>query len=180
VSIRCEAGSRERLPQGASEAQTDFASIIQQINADNYRGKRVRFQAFLKTTEAVGEGAALWFRVDGADFHPVAFDNMSEPDRMVRGTKDWKQYSIVLDVPTEAQILAYGALLTGRGQVWIDDASLEVVGKDVPETGAQEQIKIGLDAEFAKMPAEAKAAFIENGEQGAQQSAAQPENLDFE
>jgi hypothetical protein len=33
---------------------------------------------------------------------------------MVRGTSDWKPYSIVLNVPAEAQILAFGALLIGR------------------------------------------------------------------
>jgi hypothetical protein len=54
------------------------------------------------------------------------------------------------------------------------------VGNDVPVTGDQAQIKKGIDAEFEKMPPEAKAAFIENGKRGAQQSSLQPENLDFE
>lgn len=41
---------------------------------------------------------------------------------------------IVLDVPEEAQEVAFGLLLTGKGQVWMDDLNFEVVGKDVPTT----------------------------------------------
>jgi uncharacterized protein (DUF362 family) len=42
--------------------------------------------------------------------------------------------SVVLDVPKEAVGIALGVLLASGGEVWIDDASLEVVGMDVPDT----------------------------------------------
>ena len=44
-----------------------------------------------------------------------------------RGTTDWTRYEIVLDVPAEAQRLAFGILLAGGGQVWMDDLKFEVV-----------------------------------------------------
>ena len=56
-------------------------------------------------------------------------------DRPIKGTSDWKRYEIVLDVPEQAQEIAFGLLLTGGGQVWMDDLKFEVVGKDVATTG---------------------------------------------
>ncbi len=99
---------------------------------------------------------------------------------MVRGTTGWKQYSLVLDVPVDAQTLSYGALLLSRGQVWIDDATFEEVGKDVPESADQSAIRQGIDAEFAKLPPEVKASVIENGKRGMAMSALDPANLEFE
>jgi len=42
---------------------------------------------------------------------------------------------IVLDVPENAAALAYGILLAGDGQVWMDDLKFEVVKPDVPVSG---------------------------------------------
>jgi hypothetical protein len=41
-------------------------------------------------------------------------------DRPIRGSTDWKSYSIVPDVPAEAAALAYGILLRGAGQSRIE------------------------------------------------------------
>ena len=70
-------------------------------------------------------------RVDG----PVGvqnFDNMS--DRPLTGGSDWHQISVVLDIPGDAVGFAVGMLLHGRGLVLFDDATLEVVGPEVPTT----------------------------------------------
>ena len=73
-------------------------------------------------------------RVDGArKDEMLAFDNMQ--DRAIKGTIDWKKYEIVLDVPENSEMVAFGLLLSGKGQVWMDDLQFEVVGKDVPTTG---------------------------------------------
>ncbi len=67
-----------------------------------------------------------------------AFGNYSSQDRMERrpvyGTTDWQKYEIVLDVPADSRTIMFGAHLEGRGEIWIDDAQLEVVGNDVPVT----------------------------------------------
>ena len=46
----------------------------------------------------------------------------------------WTRYEIVLDVPANSFRISYGILLTGIGQVWVDDVQLEVVGDEVPTT----------------------------------------------
>ena len=62
----------------------------------------------------------------------VAFDNMQS--RAIKGTQPWKQCDIVLDVPEDATGISFGVLLWGSGEVWMNDVSFEVVGKDVPLT----------------------------------------------
>jgi hypothetical protein len=52
-------------------------------------------------------------------------------DRAIEGTIDWKKYEIVLDVPEGSVDIAFGILLDGKGQAWVDDLQFDVVGKDV-------------------------------------------------
>jgi tRNA A-37 threonylcarbamoyl transferase component Bud32 len=114
-----------------------FATLMQSFKADAFRNQRVRLSALVRA-EQVARQAALWMRVDGQllpdqqTAEPLAFDNMN--DRPIKGTADWTRVAIVLDVPDRAQEIALGLLLTGPGQVWIDEVKLERVGEDVPVT----------------------------------------------
>lgn len=110
-----------------------FGTLMQTFKADEYRGKRVRMSGYVRAQD-VASWAGLWMRVNGPRGEPLAFDNMDK--RPIKGTSGWQKYEIVLDVPDSAQDIAFGLLLTGAGQVWMDDLSFEVVGKDFPTTGA--------------------------------------------
>jgi Periplasmic protease len=113
-----------------TDAPEEFATLTQAIGAGDYRGKRVRFSAFVRSRAVTG-GAQLWLRVDG-NGGMMAFDNMGR--RAITGTTEWTRVSVVLDVPSDASGLALGFLLQGGGEGWVDDAALEVVGSDVPTT----------------------------------------------
>ena len=106
-------------------------SLTQIIKADSYRGKRVRLSGYLKTRE-VSESSSLWLRIDG----PTAAQGYDVMDRRpVTGTTEWTKYELTLDVPESAMRLAFGALLTGSGQIWVDDLTLEPVDpKEVKST----------------------------------------------
>ena len=54
--------------------------------------------------------------------------------RPIQGTRDWQKYEIVLDVPDNSLGIAFGFLLVGQGEGWVDDMQLEAVGQDVPTT----------------------------------------------
>ena len=110
-----------------------FGGMMQMCSADNYHGKRLRFSAWMKTGNANDGGAHLWFRVDGQERNQtLQFDNMD--NRPVKGTTDWQQYSIVLDVSPNAAALAYGFFISGTGQAWVSGVRVEEVGQDVPTT----------------------------------------------
>ena len=110
-----------------------FGGLMQSCSAEKYIGKRLRFSAWMKTENANDGGAHLWFRVDGKESGAMLqFDNMD--NRPVKGTTDWRQYSVVLDVPATAAALAYGFFIQGTGQAWGSDVKIEEVGADVPST----------------------------------------------
>lgn len=108
-----------------------FGTLMQSFLPDQYIGQRVRMSARVKNNDVQG-WAGMWLRVD-ADGKSVSFDNMKE--RKIVGTKDWHECFIVLDVPAEADNMAMGMILSGKGEVYWDNLKIEEVGKDVPLTG---------------------------------------------
>jgi hypothetical protein len=117
-------------PDGEATAGTGFL-------AGKYRGKRVRFSAYLKSVEVAGWGG-LWMRVnapasaEGGREQRLRFDNMR--NRPVKGTSFWVKYEIVLDIPVEASDIALGFFLVGAGQIWMSSPSVDVVGPEIPVT----------------------------------------------
>jgi hypothetical protein len=105
---------------------------MQSFRATQYAGKRVRLSAAVKS-EKVNDWAGLWMRVD-RDHEIVAFDNMQ--NRPIKGTTNWQNYHVVLDVPKDATGLYFGILLGKSGTVWLSNVKIESVGTDVPTTGA--------------------------------------------
>ncbi len=133
-----EAGLDQQTKHGGSAsaflrrngAGDEFGTLMQMIDATAYRGVRLRLTGYSRAVEVTG-WAGFWLRVDGPA-GVLAFDNMQS--RPIRGTEEWKRGEIVLDVPPEAQALAFGVLLAGGGQVWVDDLRMEAVGQDVAVT----------------------------------------------
>jgi len=109
-----------------------FGTLMQQIKADKYRGKHVRFTARIKTRDVDGR-ATLWLRVDGPGNVEV-LDNMTAPKRYLRGDNDWVEKSLVLDVPDGAVAISYGVGLHGNGKVWLDEVKLDSVDQNIPVT----------------------------------------------
>lgn len=130
--VEGSAGKQSAYIEAKSAATGNgFGTIMQTIKADDYIGQRLRLSARMKSEDVTG--LQLWFRVDGNDHRSVRFYNMD--DRRVTGTTSWKQYDIVLDVPTGSSTLNYGFfLLGGKGKGWADSFSLTPVDKSVPES----------------------------------------------
>jgi hypothetical protein len=95
-------------------------------------GQRLRLSAWIASSNVTG-WAGLWMRVDSATQTGIGFDNMQ--CRSISGTTGWAEYEVVLDVPADADRVAYGILLSDQGEVWIDGVSLDVVDDCVPTTG---------------------------------------------
>ncbi len=111
-----------------------FGTLMQQSKPDKFLGKRIKMTGYLKA-ENVSDWSGLWLRVDQAGSQQsLSFDNMQ--DRSIKGTKDWTKYEIILDVPTNASMLAFGALISGSGQIWFDNITFEIVDNSVKTTGS--------------------------------------------
>jgi len=109
-----------------------FGVLTQTVRADAYRGTRVRLSGWLRTSGLTGDGAGLWFRSDGVG--PQPFDNMGV--RRLTGTGDWREVSIVADIPDDAVGMAFGVIMVSPGIVWADDLRLEIVDTSIPTTAA--------------------------------------------
>jgi hypothetical protein len=120
--------SRGGVPGG----DTSGGTLMQQIKADEYRGRHVRFTARIKT-QAVDGSATLWLRVDGPGAVGV-IDNMTSPKRYLQGDNDWVANSLVLNVPDGAVSISYGVGLRGSGKVWVNGVRLESVDQNIPVT----------------------------------------------
>jgi hypothetical protein len=125
-------GGRSFCVQSIADEPQSFGNVMQTIAADEFRGKRLRLSGFVRAENIEGR-AGLWMRVDGRETSSLAFDNMQT--RPIRGTSDWQEYEIVLDLPAEAAAISFGALLAGKGRLWIDDLKLAAVGEETTVTG---------------------------------------------
>jgi hypothetical protein len=108
-----------------------FGATVQATSAASFRGKRIELSAYIACAKAPG-GASIWLRADDAQGNVVAFDNSMT--RGIRGTVPWTYQNIVLDVPQNAVALLYGAVLNGKGVLYIDDVQFRTVNTDVPVT----------------------------------------------
>lgn len=134
-TVGVDSTQRYHQPQSAyvksdREVENKFGGMMQNISPENYIGQRVRLSGAIKTRDAE-KGAHLWLRIDGAvKGNMLGFDNMA--DRPVKGTRDWTECSIVLDVPEGATNIAYGFFISNNGQAWVNDLKFEIVSKDTP------------------------------------------------
>lgn len=119
------------LKSVTAESKEEFTTMMQQFKAENYLGKRMKLSGFLKS-KGVDGFCGLWMRVDNALQDVLQFDNMG--DRPIVNDTEWNHYYIVLDVPENSAIISFGVLLSGRGQVWIDELEFEEVSFDTPTT----------------------------------------------
>jgi hypothetical protein len=109
-----------------------FGTLVQNLKPGDFVGKRLRMSGYIRTADVAG-WSGFWLRIDGAKAgDPYVFDNMS--NRKIKGTTDWKLCEIIVDVPKKATNIAYGALLSGGGQLWFDNLTFEIVDESVPAT----------------------------------------------
>ncbi len=107
------------------------AYLRQAFEAYPWRGKRVRFSAWIKTenVEPRTEGAGR----PGATLYLSASDT-SGPlyEAVLVGTTDWTYKELVADIPGGAPYIPIGISLVGTGQVWARDLKVEEVPRDTP------------------------------------------------
>jgi hypothetical protein len=124
-------GAASAFLRSGTGSEAAFGTLMQAVGVGDYGGRRVRLSGFCRAGAVTG-WAGLWLRVDGPS-GPLAMDNMQS--RPIKGTSAWTEHAVVLDVPAQATGLAFGVLLAGQGQIWIDDLQLEVVDETVAVTG---------------------------------------------
>lgn len=129
-----------------SEGTEGFRAIMYTL-PNNYAGRKITLSGYLKTENVTDGFAGLWMRIDPE----VAFNNMQNVG--LKGTNDWKKYEVTLNMsPENTQQIVIGALLSGKGKIWVDDLKVSIDGKDIENAKIFEKklTKVELDKEFDK------------------------------
>jgi hypothetical protein len=106
-------------------APSPFGNLMQSFSAIAYRGKTVRLRAWLRVEGgATDDHAQMWFSVDRSKGRRGFFDDMG--DRPVR-SQEWTRCEIVGPVDADATFITFGVMSNGRGRVWVDEVSFEVI-----------------------------------------------------
>ena len=120
--------SGERSMRVANIGPEPFGTILQKVSATPYRGRTLRFAAWIRTQEVKGNpyGAGAGLKLHALrSGYPIA--HVSMRNDAVSGTTGWARHELVLKVPNAADTIEVGLNLFGPGTAWLDDAELAVV-----------------------------------------------------
>jgi hypothetical protein len=113
----------------ATAASSDsVGNLMQSFRAAAYRGKTVRLRAWVRV-EAGGPGdrAQMWLRVDRPNGKVGFLEDMD--GRPVRAAA-WTSCEIVAEIDSDAQFIDFGVQSIGRGRVWVDEVSFDIVPEE--------------------------------------------------
>ncbi len=158
-------GDRAAFLNSSDSEFHEQSQLMQTIDAQPWRGKRLKYRAAVKSVEVGGGvGSPIWWlcckveRSRDADgkMQPGASD-MGRP-RPIKNSS-WDLYEIVLDVAADATQVTLGLGMIGKGKVWFDAVTLEAVDASVEITTPRgvTPIEGALSAQFAKDPASRQA-----------------------
>ena len=122
-----------------SDKNGTFGCITYRIPA-NYVGDTIVLSGRIKY-ENVKDYVGLLMRIDGhSKKNSLAFKSMQ--NQKLRGTSDWKEYSIKLPFPSNAKTIYVGGILGEKGIAWFDDFKVRIDGKDIQELKETERITL--------------------------------------
>ncbi|MFT3826268.1 MAG: S41 family peptidase [Chitinophagaceae bacterium] len=120
----------ERTEESAEYGANSF------LVKSGFGGKKLVLTGYVKTVDVTGY-AGLWMRVDGRQ-GMFSVDNME--DRGIKGTSDWKKYTITLNYDEEEATQVYlGGVLVGGGKMWIDNLELTIDGTPIAQAPPKKQ-----------------------------------------
>ena len=118
--------SGEYVGKVVSDKDGKFGTVTYRIPA-NYAGDTVTLTGRVKHENVKGY-VGLFMRIDGNN-GILGFNSMQK--LKIQGTKDWKEYSIKLPLPSTAKAIYVAGILGGKGTAWFDDFRVSIDGKDL-------------------------------------------------
>ncbi len=121
----CRSGARCAVVMVPGNAPRPSSQLMQTFSAEPYRGARVRLRAWLRVEPSgPDDHAQMWLSVDRQNHGRGFYDNMD--DRPVRSS-EWTPCEIVGTIQEDATFIDIGVMSIGRGRVWVDSVSFEVL-----------------------------------------------------
>jgi erythromycin esterase len=108
-------------------------SLVQQVDALPYRGKRIALLAKAKTDSQKSETTAfvrLKIKPDPkSDVHVIDAGIYDSLDKYRVNAADWTSYTVEAVVPENAGSIVFGVFQVGEGCTWLDDVEIKIVGE---------------------------------------------------
>ena len=129
--------------------ERSFGSVAHRLPA-NYKGKQIRLEGYMKIENVTEGNAGLLLRIDGKGGNVLEFNNMDK--EAIKGTHDWKKYTITLPFHEDAQSVFVAGILSGKGKAWFDKFDVYIDNQNIQELKPVERplLKAELDTEFDK------------------------------
>lgn len=110
----------------------DYRGFIYKLPVNH--GERITLSGYIKTEDVIEGFAGLWLMTDSDPlWKPFEISFMEQYG--VVGTNDWKKHEISLDIPKSNNgFVEIGALLSGKGKMWLDNLSILIDGKEIDKT----------------------------------------------
>ncbi len=102
-------------------------SLYQEIRADQFKGHRVAYTTYIKSSQGVAGGPMVAIPRGGQ----WATAQIPHPNN---SGSDWQAVSAVVDVPSWATTIQIGVELFGGGQIWLGESSFKIVDLRMPLT----------------------------------------------
>jgi len=121
------ASGRLRAAEGDLERRRTPPGMFSCFGAEPVAGRTLRLRAFVRSEDATGSLTGLVIEVFGRG--PGGRSELLAAGTMrsfpISGTTGWEQHNVQVPVAKVAERVCVGALITGRGTLWIDDLGLE-------------------------------------------------------
>lgn len=107
------------------ETHNSFVSLIKNVDATPYIGKKVRVTLRVKT-EGLTARAEAWARAQAPD-SPTDGPGLGEGKAKLDATADMKTYTVDLEVKSGARFIQYGVGIAGPGKFWVGHDTIEAL-----------------------------------------------------
>jgi len=119
------------LSRFAEYKDSIYGSVMQSIDAKPFRGKTIKFGAWVRAEINGPKGSAHLWLIEYVKEDNIAFYDMMEDRPIVMNT--WDYYEIIADIDSDAEYLNFGLMLKGNGKAWIDNAVFEITELDTDD-----------------------------------------------
>ncbi len=107
------------------DTRNNFVSLIKNVDASSYVGKKVRVTLRVKTDGLTGRAEA-WARAQAPD-SPTDGPGLGEGKAKLDPTADMKTYTLDLEVKSGARFIQYGVGVAGPGKFWVGHDTIEAL-----------------------------------------------------
>jgi hypothetical protein len=121
----CRSGVGCAVVLAPANAPRPVGNLMQSFSAEAFRGKTVRLRAWLRLEGLDPEDHAQMFLTVDRTNRQLGFSDKMD-DRPVRSA-EWTQCEITGEIAQDAKFIMFGFMSIGRGRVWVDDVSFEIV-----------------------------------------------------